>query len=246
MAHGVRAAVLAGVFVAGVIGLGCGSRPSTAMGCVFGASMRCTCPNGAPSTQSCDASNTYGACACGQGTGSVSAPVGASSTSNGSSGGPGAGTAGSQAPMSGPGEPQPGSGPNPGEPSTPPAIGTGGTGGTGGTMTTAGTGGMSGDGAAGTAAPHPFARCTSAAQCATGSACVLSNRGSGMATGYCAPTCLTQACPAPASDGAVRTTCLAGVCVLGSCQNASCPDGMMCVDTKVLNQTVYSCEYPSK
>ena len=94
-------------------------------------------------------------------------------------------------------------------------------------------------------AGSPYAFCTVSTDCMAASSCSTSSRTNGTVTGYCSPGCLLRVCPKPMS-GDVTTSCVAGQCALGSCQNANCPDWMNCVQTRVLGQQVYSCEYPTK
>jgi hypothetical protein len=99
----------------------------------------------------------------------------------------------------------------------------------------AGVGGSGGSGgSAGDGDPEPgdpYTRCTSDADCNLGLLCAI-NTQTGQSVGYCTALCdatNADACPQPTS-GTVKGACLsfANICVLTSCQEAECPDGMRC------------------
>jgi hypothetical protein len=201
-----------------VLLLGCSHSGSNAPGCVEGQNTLCACSDGSPGVQTCQPDNRFGACNCTR----VGSPGGTAASGTGQGGSSGSG--GSMM-------------------SPPPPAGAGGMSGAGGAS---GSGGKGGAPAPGTA----YGFCTTSAQCGTGANCTTANRaGGGMTTnpaGYCSPSCAGGAtCPVP-QGGSVMTSCIIGVCFLGSCQNADCPSGMQCTETKLGRQSVFNCTYPAK
>ncbi|MFI5308161.1 MAG: hypothetical protein ACHQ53_12450 [Polyangiales bacterium] len=222
------------IFGLGLVLLGCSSSARNGSGCVAGQNFACSCATGVQGVQTCGADNALGACSCTP----ASLVNGTGGSSPVQSGTPGAG----------------GSSPAGTGGTTPPAGGPAGAGGGGpaGTGMGPGMGGMGGmmmmPGGGGGRAPagSPYAFCMTNAECtSTNASCATTTRPNGMITGYCTQGCLLRACPTPPS-GSVTVSCVVGQCALGSCQNADCPEGMNCVQSRTLGQQTFTCEYPSK
>jgi hypothetical protein len=219
-----RALVLVSV---ALLWAGCSSNKDQGTGCVQGLTRPCTCDNGSPGVRSCLADNTFGSCSCGN--------SGAIPTGKGTGG---SGAVGSASPGTG-------------------GQGTAGvTAGTGG-QNSAGPAGMSGgagaqgmSGAGGQASLRPaYGPCRMSTDCRVNAMCTAT----GTAVGYCSPLCNNSGmgnnqCTRP-NSGDVRVSCIAGRCVIGSCDQAQCPSGMTCVQTMTTTpsgpQTDFSCVYPA-
>jgi hypothetical protein len=231
-----RALTLGFSLIAGcaLAAFGCSNSAAGGSGCVTGQNFVCGCGSGAQGVQTCRADNTLGDCNCTQasllgGSGGGSSP--------GQSGGPGRGNAGSNG------------GSNGGTGGMPAMMG--GPAGTGG-VTPPGTGGMTGGGMAGSSgsggggrapAGTPYSFCTTNADCGSSGTCTTAMRNTGT-TGYCSPSCGPLRPCGKAPSGDVTTSCMLTACTLGSCELANCPDGMNCVQTRVLGQTMFNCQYP--
>ena len=100
----------------------------------------------------------------------------------------------------------------------------------------------------------PYTHCNEQTDCNDGLLCAASQR-NGQTVGYCASLCdasLASACPQP-STGTVMASCIpfASLCLLGTCDNAECPDGMRCIEISTSGSGgpfggsgVMACEYP--
>lgn len=223
-----------------------GARP-----CVDGLSLSCTCADGRHGASTCQADGTMTACVC---AGASPAGMGSAASGGGgmdtTTGGPTGG--GTQAQPSG------GQG------------GAGGAGETGGTSGGGSGGGGGGEPDAGTDAgntpppdagpgmdgkPKPgeaYAPCMTTTDCHGNLECAAPPFASG-GRGHCTLRCrenfgMVAECPAPPS-GSVGVMCaaLSGLCQLGSCEKADCPEGMECRDQFVpslpFGRTVYYCAY---
>ncbi len=218
--------------------LGC-SNGTNAPGCVSGQRTLCACADGSSGVQTCLIDNSYAACECAQPT--TGSPAQGATVSPPATGG------GAAPPVAG----QAGTGGS--APGGPPA-GSGGMGATGGSPATGGVGGAGGRSGAGggaAVAPADYGYCTMTSQCAAGAACAMPSNGRGgggnaPTAGYCSPPCSAgRQCPQP-QGGSVTANCIAGACFLGSCQQADCPTGMTCIETKLGPTSVFSCEYPAR
>lgn len=129
------------------------------------------------------------------------------------------------------------------------AAGDGGDGG-GGAGGDGGDGGNSGPGGGAPEPGEPYSECVVNEDCDPGLICAI-NTQLGQSAGYCTSFCDSMnggECPQPPS-GTVIGMCLswASVCVLGNCSEASCPDGMECVQQSASSPfgPTRNCEYSS-
>jgi hypothetical protein len=239
----------------------CGFDPEATMSvCVEGQQEACSCSDGSRGARTCEASSSFGECDCSRhnagaaghdaGSGLPQPEAAGSSAGSGASGTAGNGTGG---------------------------AGVGGAG-TGGTAGQAGASGMdanaggAGDGNAGSGgeaggssgsggrgerpkAGDPYTHCADDTDCNDGLFCAASER-NGQPVGYCASFCSAApdgSCPQPTS-GTVEANCFpfANLCLLGTCQDAVCPDDMRCIESSSSGSggpfggggTLLVCEYP--
>ena len=213
--------------------LGCSSSAVGGSGCVTGQNFVCACGTGSQGVQTCRADNTLGDCNCTQ----ASLLGGNGGSPPTQSGTPGSGNAGTAGGASG------GAGGTPAMMGGPAGMGGGTPPGTGGNMGT-GMAGNSGSGGGGRPpAGTPYSFCATNADCGSSGTCSTTTRGT-VTSGYCSPSCgPLRPCGKPPS-GDVTASCMLTVCTLGSCETANCPDGMNCVQTRMLGQTTYNCQYP--
>lgn len=195
--------------------------------CIEGQSMGCRCGDADDGVGICQSDGTFGSCDCsGEGGASV---VDGEPTTDASRGQPSGSDAGAGSGGSG------GASGDPGGAGA--GTGTSGAGGVGG-MASAGAGGAGTgaiDAGAGDAPPPgAYAQCANTDECMGELECTAPpNRGG---VGYCTVRCrdaqgaVITDCPSPPT-GTVAAECnaLTGLCQLGSCLGASCPDGMSCV-----------------
>jgi hypothetical protein len=196
---------------------------------------QCTCENGARGTRVCRSDSTLGPCNCGEdgagGNGGGAGTAGESGT------GGSAGQAGA-AGESGTGGVAGGAGAA-GEAGTGGAAGeAGAAGGESGTGGTAGQAGAAGEG--GTGETVLYGPCDESRQCAEDMECstAFMNRGN-----FCARACENPGdCP-PASSGDATPVCATETqtCRLDCATAIACPDGMVCMTTRLGMMTVSSC-----
>lgn len=242
-------------------GVGCADAPigEDRTPCVAGLSEGCTCDGGKHGASTCQPDGTMSECVCPDG------ETGGSGKNGGGEGGTG-GTSG--VPVGG----RDGEAGRAGNPAGEGGGGSGGSGGSGGGgMSGEGGGGASGGGG-GDAGPdagggdkdaghpqggkpkpgEPYAPCMSGDDCHGDLECAAPPFATG-AQGYCTARCRTNlgmvtGCPAPPS-GTVMVVCgaLSGLCQLGSCEMADCPEGMKCHEQVVpslpVERTIYYCAY---
>ena len=228
------------------------ARSSPAL-CIEGQQETCECAGGRAGTRVCRASGSYGACVCD--------PIDTDAFAD----------AGDRDPSVMPPDPGTTSPPLAGHSAEAgegaagaPAGGRGGTGGR--SAPTAGRGGSSGTGASGTGSAgdgaggaaggdpepgDPYTRCSDNSDCSLGLICAI-NTQVGQTAGYCTAFCDAMNaphCPQP-SSGTVKGECVefANVCILTSCQEAECPDGMRCVQGPPGGPfgMSYNCEYRTR
>jgi hypothetical protein len=243
-------------FVAACFGAADAPGDAGAVACVEGMTAVCTCPDGRRGASACLVDGTMGECACADGPGggdsaqggddgTTGTPTGGTSgggTGGGGSGGRGGdgGSGGGEGGASGGGEggsggsggaDPPDAGADAGEPAPKDA-------------------GMDDDGK-----PEPgeaYAPCETADACHEKLECAAPPFATG-GIGYCTVRCrenlgTATPCPKPPS-GTVEVTCaaLSGLCQLGSCEMADCPEGMVCKEQFVpslpFGRTVYYCAY---
>lgn len=214
--------------------------------CVAGLSVACTCADGRHGASVCQADGTMAACACPS---TAAAGTGGGGGTDAPTGRP---TGGTQA------EPSGGQGGAGGETGGSSAGGSGGASGTGEPDAAIDSGGIpapdAGHGMDGNPKPgEAYAPCMTTDDCHANLECAAPPFESG-GRGYCTVRCrqnlggMVTECPAPPT-GSVGVVCaaLSGLCQLGSCEMATCPDDMECRDQFVpslpFGRTVYYCAY---